>query len=64
MLDGVSARHFPEKKVSKAQNPYKSFYFKACKCIGNTAHSVPNQTMKKHFSNLLLPIAFLQSKEN
>ena len=37
------------KKVSKAQNPYNSFYFHTRKCIGNTAHSIPNQNEKEKF---------------
>lgn len=42
------------KKVSKAQNPFNSFYFHKRKCIGNTAHSIPDQNMKKNLSNLFL----------
>ncbi len=42
------------KKASKAQNPYNNFYFNTHKCIGNIAHSILNQDMKKNFANLLL----------
>ncbi len=42
------------KKASKAQNPYKNFYFNTHKCIGNIAHSILNQNMKKDLANLLL----------
>ncbi len=41
------------KKASKAQNPY-NFYFNTHKCIGNIAHFILNQNMKKIFANLLL----------
>lgn len=42
------------KKVSKAQNPYNSFCFQTSKCIGNPAHSIPNQNMDQNVSNMLL----------
>ncbi len=32
---------------SKAQNPYNNFYFNKHKCIGNIAHYILNQNMKK-----------------
>ncbi len=35
------------KKASKAQNPYNNFYCNKHKCIGNIAHYILNQTMKK-----------------
>ena len=40
--------------MSKAQNPNNNFYFNTQKCIGNTAHSIQDQNMKKNGSNLLL----------
>ncbi len=42
------------KKSSKAQNPYNNFYFNTHKCIGNIAHSILDQNMKKDLVNLLL----------
>ncbi len=41
------------KKASKAQNPYNNLYFNTHKCIGNIAHSILNQNMKKNLVNLL-----------
>ncbi len=35
------------KKASKAQNPYNNFYCNKHKCIGNIAHYILNQNMKK-----------------
>ncbi len=35
------------KKASKVQNPYNNFYFNKHKCIGNIAHYILNQNMKK-----------------
>ncbi len=34
-------------KTRKAQNPYNNFYFNKHKCIGNIAHCILNQNMKK-----------------
>lgn len=42
---------FKKKKANKAQNPYNTFYFHTYKCTGNTAHSIPNQNMKKSLAN-------------
>jgi len=36
------------KKMSKAQNPKNNFYFNTQKCIGNTAHSIQDQNIKKN----------------
>ncbi len=35
------------KKASKAQNPYNNFYCNTHKCIGNIAHYIQNQNIKK-----------------
>ncbi len=35
------------KNASKAQNPYNNFYCNKHKCIGNIAHYILNQNMKK-----------------
>ncbi len=35
------------KKASKAQNPYNNSYCNKHKCIGNIAHYILNQNMKK-----------------
>jgi len=40
--------------MSKAQNPKNNFYFNTQKCIGNTAHSIQDQNIKKNLWNLFL----------
>ena len=39
--------------MSKAQNPYNSFYFHKCKYIGNTAHSIPNQILIRYKKEIM-----------
>ncbi len=51
------------KKVSKAQNPYNNFYFYTHKCIGNTAHSILNQNMKKKIIKCVIILQKVKKKE-
>ncbi len=44
------------KKASKAQNPYNNFNFNTHKCIGNIAHSILNQNMKKNLANFFITL--------
>ena len=51
------------KTMSKAQNQHTSFYFHTHKWIGNTAHSIPAQNMKKNVSNLsMFTVYFTESQ--
>lgn len=51
------------KKLSKAQNPYNNLYFNTHKCIGNTAHYIPNQNMKKKMIKFVITFQKVKEKE-
>lgn len=49
--------------MNEAQNRFHSLYLQMSKCIENKAHFIPNQTMVKHFSNLLLFTVYLTESD-